>query len=200
MDIIEKAHVIYYHRQCLKKKSNHASILGWRDDEAQQKRFEALCSIAPLNGTIVMDLGCGLGDLKTFLDHKFKDFIYLGIDHLPEFIEEATIRYGGLKNTFFQQADFTVDGLPQVDYVIASGALSYQTSNDLFVNRMLEKMYNSARIGVAFNLLDDEAVKSNNLLRAYNKYEVLGFCLQLARRAELITGYVEDDFTIMMYK
>jgi trans-aconitate methyltransferase len=200
MNTIEKANIIYYHRQCLQENKEPATVMGWRDAASQQKRFEALTSIASMSGSVVMDLGCGLGDLKPFLDQRFQDFVYLGVDYIPEFIDEATKRYAGLRDTFFQQADFTVDGLPHVDYVLASGALNYKTSNDLFVIRMIEKMYTLARKGVAFNLLDKEKFPPDDLLRAYHKHEILGFCLRLANRAELVTGYADDDFTIMLYK
>ena len=41
----------------------------------------------------VFDLGCGYGDLKTYLNQKFSDFTYIGIDQMPEFIAVAQERF-----------------------------------------------------------------------------------------------------------
>jgi hypothetical protein len=63
-------------------------------------------------------------------------------------------------------------------------------------------MYQHAKKGVAFNLLDNDYHRypTDHVLKSYNRYEILSFCLRLAHRAELVTGYLPDDFTIMLYK
>ena len=200
MDIMEKASVMQFHRSKMLCENDLVRVLGWKDHQSQQKRFEALCSLADLSNSIVMDLGCGTGDLKTYLDTQFKNFIFLGIDHLPEFIATANRNFADAINTYFFQADFITDGFPEVDYIVASGALSYRCDNVLFPYTIIRKMYEHARKGVAFNLLDNEHYTSDSVLKSYNRYEVLGYCLRLAERAELITGYLPDDFTILMYK
>ncbi|MFZ6011718.1 MAG: class I SAM-dependent methyltransferase [Bacteroidota bacterium] len=200
MDVLEKARVMYYHRQSIQDTQDPARQLGWTNLEAQQKRFEALCHFPQLDGKVVLDVGCGTGDLKVFLDERYRHVTYLGIDHLPEFVNRARQRFDGVANTFFMQADFITDGLPEVDYVFASGALSYQTNDMLFPYSILMKLYSRARRGVAFNLLDDSNFVSSDWLKAYNRNEVFQFSQNLASRAELITGYLPDDFTILMFK
>jgi SAM-dependent methyltransferase len=147
-----------------------------------------------------MDAGCGLGDLKPFLAQRFTNFVYLGIDMIPELIDAASRRFEHEKDTSFINADFTVDGLPEVDYVLASGSFNYQTDNEMFLYRAIRKMYGCARKGFAFNLLNEETYTPTEVIKSYNKYEVLGYCLRLANRAEMKIGYLADDFTIMMYK
>lgn len=202
MNIIEKAAVLCFHRDRLRSTA-HPSVhaLGWKDMEGQQKRFDILTAVGELSDCVVMDMGCGLGDLKPFLDEKFRNVVYLGIDHVPEFVHEANRRHGSAVNTFFHQSDFITDGLPEVDYVLASGALSYRSDNRLFPYTIIRKMYALARKGIAFNLLDEDGFVSETLLTAYNKDEVLHFCKVLAEdKAVCVTGYLPDDFTIMMYK
>lgn len=200
MNAIEKANVIWYHRECLRLEKEGFRKLGWTDLTSQQARFKVLCDIAPLNNKVIMDVGCGTGDLKTYLDANFQEFIYLGIDHVPEFIVQALERFKDVRNTFFKVADFTTDGLPDVDYILASGSLNYQTDNLLFPYRMIEKMYNSVKEGMAFNLLDDEKISPTDFLKPYNREEVLEFCLSLTSNVQVVTGYLPEDFTIMMYR
>jgi SAM-dependent methyltransferase len=200
MNPIEKANIVYYHRKRMKEETELVRQLGWNDVASQQKRFEVLCSIADLSRNTILDIGCGMGDLKEYIDARFEEVVYLGIDHVEEFIDHANHRFGRSKTAFFKRADFITDRLPEVDYIFASGALNYQTSSHLFPYRIIEKLYQCARKGVAFNLLDAETFPSDNLLKSYNRYVILSFCLRLATRAELVTGYLPEDFTIMMYK
>ena len=68
MTIIEKATIIHYHRHLLEKHSvNGVKSLGWKNDESQIKRFEAFTKVGNLEGSSVLDLGCGIGDLKAYL-------------------------------------------------------------------------------------------------------------------------------------
>lgn len=200
MDTLEKAKTMYFHRQHLKHHQDPWQHVGWNTKEAQFKRYEALCTIGNFNGKVVLDAGCGTGDFYSFIKKQNPSVTYLGLDCLPEFIETANRNYSGQADVFFMQADFTSDGLPEVDYVVASGALSYQTNDMLFPYSALMKLYQVARCGVAFNLLDEDGFTSTEWLKAYNKGEMLKFCQRMATRAELITGYQPDDFTILMYK
>jgi SAM-dependent methyltransferase len=200
MDTLEKAKTMYFHRQHLKHHKEPWQHVGWSTKEAQYKRYEALCTIGDFDGKVVLDAGCGSGDFYSFIKNQNASVTYLGLDSLPEFIEAATNKYYGQADAFFIQADFTSDGLPKVDYVVASGALSYQTKNMLFPYSAIMKLYHVARCGVAFNLLDEDGFTSTEWLKAYNKEEVLMFCKRLATRAELVTNYQPDDFTILLYK
>jgi SAM-dependent methyltransferase len=199
MDTLEKARIHYYHQHCLHK-DEPAQHVGWTSTEAQINRFEALCAFRDLSGKVLLDVGCGTGDLKAFLDKRFKNFTYLGIDLIPAFIEKARIRFPEKENTFFIQADFITDGLPEVDHIVASGALSYQTTDLLFHYSAIVKLFSRAKRSLSFNLLDAEATAPSPWLKAYDKNEVLAFCKRLTVNTALITGYEDDDFTIVMNK
>ena len=47
--------------------------LGWGSIDSQYKRFEVLSKINNLNGSSILDVGCGLGDF--YLWFKYKWFI-----------------------------------------------------------------------------------------------------------------------------
>ena len=155
MELIEKATIMHYHRHRIKAfNPGTVKSLGWKGDDSQQKRFEVLAEVADLNGASVLDLGCGQGDLKGFLDNRFSAFRYIGIDQMPEFITEAAHRYGQLPDTRFYQRDFSTAALPPVEYVIACGALGYRCAKPNWFNEMIAKMYASASRALAFNMLD----------------------------------------------
>lgn len=201
MNTLEKAAVIHYHRELLEQHpASPARMQGWKDTEGQQKRFEALCGMADLTGASVLDVGCGMGDLRTYLDTRFRRVTYCGIDILPEFIQAARKTYAGRSDTYFVQADFMVDGFPQVDYVLASGAFNYPCDNLLFPYMIIRKMLDAANKGVAFNLLDDEFHAGHTDLKTYDQVEILKFCMQLAPHTEVVNGYYPGDFTMLLLK
>jgi len=201
MDLIEKATVMHYHRHRIAE-CRHGSIesLGWRSATSQLARYEVLAKVGDLNGVSILDIGCGHGDLKAFLDLHYSDFDYIGIDQMPEFITEARIRYDGDSRAVFYQTDFSTAELPQVDVVIASGALGYRCKNDHFYTDMICKLYNSARIALAFNMLDKSIFPQHDLLIGHDRDEILALCRALSPRVECLNGYLEDDFTVFMYR
>lgn len=201
MTIIEKAQIQHFHSERIKCHGDMtAEAQGWKDINSQQKRFEVLMRIADLNHRVVLDLGCGYGDLKPFLDRSFQGFSYIGVDHIPDFIEKAKSKYEDHERTYFVQGDYTHMQFQGVDYILASGALSYQSENEVYYFRALEHMINIADQGVAFNMLDDRFFPAHPLLKAHNREEVTRFCRQHCQNVEVIDGYMPDDFTIFIRK
>ncbi|WP_172592313.1 class I SAM-dependent methyltransferase [Nitrosomonas supralitoralis] len=199
--MIEKATVMHYHRHRITEfKHGTVESLGWRGEHSQQARYQALIKVANLNGQSILDVGCGYGDLKAFLDLHFSDFDYLGIDQMQEFIAEARNRYEGIARTTFFQSDFSTAELPLVDIVFASGALGYRCRNKSFYIDMICKLYNSAQVALAFNMLDKRHFPQHDLLVAHDREEILAFCQVLSSRVECIEGYLEDDFTVLVHR
>lgn len=198
MNLLEKATVLAFHRDRLQGDRLHA--LGYRANESQERRFQALLHWGEMSGCSVLDLGCGYGDLRPFLDQHYRDFIYLGVDFLAEFIDAAQLRYGHMPRTQFFQSDFLTAGLPEVDVVIACGSLNYRSSNSLHPWQTISRMWEVAQRGVVFNLLDAAHFESDEVLCAYGHDEVLQFCRQLDPATQIVRGYLPDDFTVLMHK
>lgn len=201
MNLIEKATVMHYHRHRIEQfESGTIKALGWRGEASQRERFRVLAGVGDLTGCSVLDAGCGHGDLKDYLDQRYSDFAYIGIDQMPEFIAEARARHAGRPDTYFYQADFTDAALPPVDYVLACGALGYRCENAWFYVDMIRKLYDAAKVALAFNMLDAERFAPHDFLMGHDREGILAFCRSLAPRVELISGYLDDDFTVFVYR
>ncbi len=201
MNLIEKATIRHYHQHRIAAYQNGtAESLGWRAESSQVKRFEVIATVGNLDGCTLLDVGCGYGDLKGYLDQIYSDFTYIGIDQMPEFISEAKKRYDGCPATYFFQTDFSAVDFPEVDYVIASGALGYRCQNPDFYFEMIRKMYTAAGRAAAFNMLDAACFPEDDLLIGHKFEKVVQFCNELSHRFEVISGYLVDDFTVFMYK
>jgi len=191
-----KTAIVRYHRSRLELSG--VRVLGWRDVRSQQVRFQALSDWGLLDGLEIADLGCGLGDLCSYLSGKASDFHYLGIDLLPEFVAEAYLRHGERSGTRFITGDFMEMDWPQVDVVFASGSLNYQTQHNNHPYAAIAHMWEHCRRGLAFNLLDARYHPCEGLLVSYEPQVILDYCRRFDRRAELVTGYHPEDFTILM--
>ena len=86
MDVLDKARMLTYHRRRLGQAP--LKELGWRDAFSQASRFAALCRWGDLSDKIVLDLGCGHGDLKPYFDARFAgvDEVRRRHGHLPDSI------------------------------------------------------------------------------------------------------------------
>lgn len=174
--------------------------LGWADQDSQLARFGAICSWGDLSDCTVLDFGCGYGDLRPFINDRFENVNYLGVELMPEFINEAILRYGEIPNTSFIQGEFLKLDLPQVDVVLASGSLSYRNENPLHTQITLSRMWEIASKGIAFNMLDASVSESNSVVVSRDPEQILAYCRNLDPNAELVTGYLPEDFTILMRK
>ena len=59
----------------------------------QAERFDALTSHFSGDNFSVLDYGCGLAHLKTYLDRRFSRYEYLGVDIVPEFVGAVAAKY-----------------------------------------------------------------------------------------------------------
>ena len=94
MNLIDRAKVIHFHRHRIAEFGiDSVRSLGWVSETSQANHFEAISQAADFNNISVLDLGCGTGDLKAFLDARFSGLSYLGIDQVAEFVEtEVDVR------------------------------------------------------------------------------------------------------------
>ncbi len=201
MNLIEKYQIRHYHASRIKQcGDNRSKVQGWISKEAQQARFEVITDLLDFNGVSVLDVGCGYGDFKEMLDQRFCRFDYIGLDQQPEFIEYAQQRYQGHLHCWFHQVDFTRYRLSEVDIVVASGVLSYRCEKPNYYMEMIQRLYAAANHAFIFNMLDQDFFNSGPLLVSHDRKQIYQQCQELCSHVTLKTGYLENDFTIVMSK
>lgn len=199
MNLIDTAQIFRFHKELIKEYGEGtAESLGWKSPEGQLIRFEILSAIGDLNNCSVLDAGCGYGGLRDFLYKKYPQARYFGIEQIPGILKIAIDKYADLPETVFFEGDFFSAELPAVDYILASGSLSYRNSDGLFIVRVIEKLFNSCRIGFGFNF-SASLEAPNGLLIAYNPDFIKEICQRLSGKVIMRSGYYENDFTIFMY-
>jgi trans-aconitate methyltransferase len=172
--------------------------LGYRHNDEQLLRFAMLAGIGDMNGHSVLDVGCGHGDLRGYLDERYPRLSYTGIDQSEAFLAVAARRYAHLPETTFYLGDFCNAGLPQADYVLVSGSLNYHNSDPGFIYNIITKLYQTSRIALGFNLLSK--IDPGGILVAYDADNIMQHCRTLSNRVILQNDYCDGDFTVWMYK
>lgn len=199
MDPIALATVLDFHRHRIDVFGlGTVESLGWRDVDSQRRRFEVIAAHCDFDDASVLDVGCGRGDLKAFLDARFQSFTYLGLDRMAAFVEEARESHAHHPRTTFLQCDFTAVALPEVDYVVASGALGYRCPDPDHHVAMIRRMFAAARRAVVFNVLDAAVFPDHPLLVGRDRVEVVALARSLSPAVEVIDGYLDDDFTVVI--
>lgn len=119
---------------------------------SQHRRFRILTEIADLNDVVVLDYGCGTGELLDYLKTQGISIQnYIGVDIVPEFLEIARAKfpqYNFIEGPGIQDLKF--------DFALISGVFNNKLDdNRAFWQKTISSLYSSCRRGIAFNLMSN---------------------------------------------
>jgi SAM-dependent methyltransferase len=139
-------------------------VAGWSSADSQEARFETLVRLSKFKGGSVLDYGCGLGDLYSYLAGLKIEFIYRGLDWSSSMIEIARSRHKGK----FEVINFDETTFEVTDYVFASGIFQYKDSSEPEYHfRLLSELFAKTRVCLCINFLsslrDDQNKTINEL-------------------------------------
>ncbi len=171
--------------------------LDWGSQKSQQLRFKILSEIAPLEGTSVLDVGCGLCDFYEYLQNKGINANYYGIDITPNMVKKAQQRFPGVT---IELKDIVLSNdLPSFDYVVASG-IFYLLPSVRHVEDIIKAMFSVARLGVAFNSLSDWGGEGEKGELVLTPEKTVTYCKSMTKQISLRHDYMPHDFTMFLYK
>lgn len=181
---------------------NHAKpytpeMVGWTTKDSQYKRFDVLYNIVLDKSDLILDYGCGFGELINFLtDKEHNTNQYIGLDVNPTYIDHARSQY---PNNIFVLGGLT-DVTVEFDYILASGAFTVGLAW-VDIVKQIKEAYSLTKKGIAFNLLHVNYVEDNNFFYGYDPELVLVELSKLFGNVELIDNYLPgEDFTIYIKK
>jgi len=184
---------------------NAPQIAGWSSTQEQELLFSAMLLFYSPEMSI-LDAGCGRADLFGYLSRTFQTNIpYKGIDFNPNLLEVSRLKYPAVS---VSQSDI-LDMTENADWVVASGLFNIASNPpgiDMaeYTQRCIDKMYESANIGVAFNLLtgypDDIADEDKAVLVPHNPSVWLDYLLSKYTKVICRTDYMLGDVTFFILK
>ena len=199
------------HKVSIEHYGYQPQALYWSSQQIQFIRFQKLSEILPRNQACsLLDVGCGFGDLKVYLEEQGFNIDYTGIDLSEDMVRGAVFQYPGI--TVFQGDLFDFNpSAKQFDFVLLSGALNEVVETELegtanqqgqYAKAVIRKMFDSCMQGVAFNLLDKRNawVASRPDLQSFQPEEMADYCKTFAANVSWQDGYVDNDFTLFLYR
>ena len=162
--------LIRTYRKNVKKYGFTPRGLFWNSRESQENRFKILSKLLLKysknidNEIRIADIGCGYGDLNSYLLQNFvKKFSYKGYDINPQFIDYCKTLNKNNEN-FFSVSDHPLE---TCDFSIMNGTYNYAINENIrrwekYLIHNLEKCYKHSKIGIIFNLQHSKSTKIVN--------------------------------------
>lgn len=189
---------IKYYQSLLAKHGNIREVAGWGGQESQVTRFEVFCQQMPLTDSDILDVGCGRGDFLDYLKSSHRvPKSYTGVELIPEIARYAQTNHSEASIVVGDLAEVCI---PQVDYAMASGIFNLCTpDHDTWMKGTVERMFQNARKGVAFNVLSRHAPKHLDGQYYADPSDWLGWCLQLTPFVIFRHDYAVHDVTFFLF-
>ena len=187
MNFSDKEEIRSRYRSRFKKYGAGIKTLASGTEERRSIRFDVLTQIGIVNGSSVLDVGCGFADYFDYTNELGINIHYTGIDIVPEFIESAkkTKPEIDLEVRDLQESPYPSGSF---DFVISSQVFNYRLSNqknEQLVKDMLKLMYETARYGVAADFLTSYVDFQQDELFYYEPEELFRYSKSLTKRVSL---------------
>ncbi len=185
-------------------------ILDWASRESQQARFGVLLRVLQriAAGTLgvpgprplrLLDVGCGLADLRLFLESRHVPVSYTGVDLVAVVLREAKRRQRHaelLVADMFDAAPFRPGAF---DVVFASGIFNLNLGNNAaFIRRAVPQLVSLARTCAVTNFLHVRTPQHYPHCVYFDPRQLAvdfaGYC----QRVETVDDYLENDFTLVL--
>jgi SAM-dependent methyltransferase len=193
----EPASVLYNKRY--EKFGRDIRTVGWGTSLEQTLRFDVLFRDLNPKGKTILDVGCGLGDLVPYLNHRTNgDFKYIGIDVASALIEDSKTVHGDTDCSFFVGDIFNLE-LSQVDISVLSGTLTLKRDGiEDYARDTLIKMVKLSREAAALNFLSTYVDFEADYNQHYRPETIFSWAKELDKRVNLIHDYPLYEFTIQI--
>jgi SAM-dependent methyltransferase len=175
--------------------------LGFGNKSSQDKRFEAMLALGDFDGSRILDVGCGFGDLLAYLNERGIEPVYTGIDICEPMVERCRERFEASVGRFLVADALDYQPDEYYDYVIASGLFGLDSigARDR-IRPTLERMFGWARIGLACNFLSTQSQSPAEARIYVDPTKALEAALSLTPAVRIDHTYLPNDFTLYLFK
>jgi SAM-dependent methyltransferase len=173
-----------------------AAALGWGHERYQLKRFRDLLHALErddLSGKTLLDVGCGLGDLRTFLRGEgIRLKGYVGIDINPSLIALARRRHPGCR---LEVRDVLLSPFkrPVADTGVLLGVMNFKIRGQRkYAETLIERAFAAVRETLVVNVISDvhnEDYPREAFIHYYKPDQLLRFAQTLTPFCSLIHDY-----------
>tara|TARA_Y100000588_G_C14065068_1_gene843254 strand:- start:104 stop:775 length:672 start_codon:yes stop_codon:yes gene_type:complete len=202
MDSKSRAEMNEYYSALLQKHGPKLASLKFTCEAQQIDRFRLLTSIeSMMQSDSVLDVGCGLGHLCSYLRKMGWMGSYTGVDINSDMIKWSKER---LPQEIFFCGDILLDELPEsYDYVFCGATLQHRPKFEdsrNYLEKMINKMFGLTKKGLAFDVFSNRVDFEDPMNLYIGPDDLLNYCYTLTRRVSLMSHYRPYEMMIYMYK
>lgn len=197
MESLYKEYVISFFDRELQMHGDRPEAVRW-SPKGQSIRYECLLDIESIEGSKVLDYGCGKGDLYQFLKDRNIPVDYTGFDINENLISLAKKKYPEGK---FKVFDIELEELDEeFDYIFLCGVFNLKLKDlDKTVKNVLKRLFRHCRKALAFNALSNENPKKAVELNYLSMDEMIEFAKKnLSPHVSLARERIPYDFTMFV--
>lgn len=205
MDKEEINNAIQRYNNRLNEHGISENALGWGNKGRSNLRFSILCSDFEFENSVILDFGCGFGDLYNYIHENITtNFRYIGVDINEKFIEIAKSR--DFKNADFylvdENADVFLNSLGiNIDYVLSSGIFNFKLKDNISFIKSTLTLFNSiSKKGFASNFLSSKVSFQAETNYHSNPSDILEYCYGFSNNIVLKNNYMPYEFSIFVNK
>ena len=180
---------------------NSLKSIGWSNKKDQDLRFEKLLLNYDLKNKVILDVGCGFGDLYFYIKKNFKcNFKYIGIDISNHILERAKkkVKYSNAK---FYNCDLLSYISKKVDISVLSGSLTLNFKNsNAYFNEVIRKMYKISKLSCSINFMSSYCDYKLAKNKHFNPESIFKLSKKISNKVNLIHDYPLFEFTIQLIK
>ena len=186
-----------------KKHGDSHSSVQYSSKESQYKRFEELIKIGNIENSTILDYGCGLGDLYSYLrEKKFDGCKYTGVDLVPDFVKACTDKYHMCR--FYTPNDWPTQTL--YEYAFVSGVFNnIRDDAKSFWMETIKYLFSRTTKGLAFNMMSKYVdYEADDLFYVWPE-DVFNYCKTLTPYITINNAYSIDkdkppfEFAVYIY-
>jgi SAM-dependent methyltransferase len=174
--------------------------LGWPKNKTWL-RYQVLTEAGDFNQKSILDLGCGYADLYHWLKEQGWEGKYTGFDIVPKHIEVAKNRYPHLDIREIDILETSID--ETFDYVLTCGVMNakvLEENNEIYIEKMLKKMFELSRIAVVSDFLSPY-VDFQGPWAYHPKMDViLNIIRKISKRFAIRHDYMPYEFAVYIFK
>lgn len=200
--MLSKSSVAAQYRAALGIHGNSPAAVFWPKGR-QDLRFEALTRHLPPSGFSLLDYGCGLAHLKPFLDARFENFTYTGVDMVGEFLALDREKY---TDAHFIELDDPRLLTFECDHIVLSGVFNMLYSTDVDTHKKqvwetIETLYSLARDSLAVNFMTNKVDFRQVGAFHLDPCELVDFIrTRLSCRFVIDQSYMPYEYTAVIWK
>ena len=187
--------------------------VDWGREEDVRRRYEKMLSVigkefVEANKPVtLLDVGCGYGGLLGYAQETKPTLTmqYAGIDVAANMIAWAKEHFEQIE---FIEGDFLQFDFDDriFDFIVCNGILTQKLDTSLmdmdrFAKKLIRKMFDSCRVGIAFNVMTSYVNFYAPNLYYKHPSEMLSYCLsEISQRVVLDHSYGLYEYTLCIYK